>query len=122
MKNYIANEDGEWDTSKALIRRRLLECIDMGRRYRKSDNKAEQYEAFRLLGTAMHTMEDFPAHSNFCELSLISMGHQQVFTHVGDSVRIKAPNGNMVAPLVTGECLWCCWIRTDRPSRYIWRG
>jgi hypothetical protein len=103
MKNYIANEDGGWDTSKALIRRRLLECIDMGRRYRASQNKAEQYEAFRLLGTAMHTMEDFPAHSNFCELSLVSMGHHHVFTHVGDSVRIRAPNGNTVSPLVTGE-------------------
>jgi Heterokaryon incompatibility protein Het-C len=85
----------------------------MGRRYRKSQNKAEQYEAFRLLGTAMHTMEDFPAHSNFCELSLVSMGHQQVFTHVGDSVRIRAPNGNMVAPLVTGECLGSCVTPLD---------
>ena len=74
----------------------------MGRKYRASSNKAEQYEAFRLLGTAMHTMEDFPAHSNFCELSLVSQGHTQVFTHVGDQVRIRAPNGNMVAPLVTG--------------------
>lgn len=103
MKNYIANEDGTWDTSKALIRHRLLECIEMGRKYRTTGHKADQYEAFRLLGTAMHTMEDFTAHSNFCELTLVSMGHSQVFTHVGDSVRIRAPNGNMVAPLVTGE-------------------
>ncbi|KAG8757003.1 hypothetical protein FRC14_002488 [Serendipita sp. 396] len=102
MKNYIANEDGGWDTSKALVRKRLQECIQIGRRYRSTGNKAEQYEAFRLLGTALHTIEDFPAHSNFCELALVSMGHPQVFTHVGDNVRIRAPNGRVVAPLVTG--------------------
>lgn len=31
------------------------------------------------------------------------MGHAQVFTHVGDQVRINAPNGRRVAPLITGE-------------------
>lgn len=51
MKNYIANEDGHWDTSKGLIRRRLRECIELGRRYRANGNKKDQYEAFRLLGT-----------------------------------------------------------------------
>ena len=30
------------------------------------------------------------------------MGHTQVFSHVGDHVRIQAPNGKHVAPLVTG--------------------
>jgi len=48
-------------------------------------------------------MEDFPAHSNFCELALINMGHDEVFAHVGDHVRIRAPNGKNVPPLVTGE-------------------
>lgn len=52
----------------------------------------------------LHTLEDFAAHSNFCELALISMGHQNVFVHVGDQVRIKAQNGKWVAPLVTGKC------------------
>jgi hypothetical protein len=47
-------------------------------------------------------MEDFPAHSNFCELALIHLGYNQVFPHVGDQVRIRAPNGKTVAPLVTG--------------------
>ena len=32
----------------------------------------------------------------------MSMGHAEVFTHVGDGVRIQAPNGKMVAPVVTG--------------------
>lgn len=50
----------------------------------------------------LHTLEDFSAHSNFCELTLISMGHTEVFSHVGDYVRIQAPNGKQVAPLVTG--------------------
>jgi hypothetical protein len=51
----------------------------------------------------LHTLEDFSAHSNFCELTLVSMGYTDVFLHVGDSVRVRALNGKMVAPLVTGE-------------------
>jgi len=51
----------------------------------------------------MHTLEDFPAHSNFCEIALVSMGHRDVFTHVGDNVRVRAPNGKMVSPIVTGQ-------------------
>lgn len=50
----------------------------------------------------MHTLEDFSAHSNFCELALVALGHSNVFVHVGDYVRIQAPNGRWVAPLVTG--------------------
>ena len=33
----------------------------------------------------------------------MSMGHRDIFVHVGDGVRIRAPNGQMVAPLVTGQ-------------------
>jgi Heterokaryon incompatibility protein Het-C len=51
----------------------------------------------------LHTLEDFAAHSNFCELSLVSLGYTQVFTHVGDNARIRAPGGKWVAPLVTGK-------------------
>ena len=101
MKNYIANENGHWDTSKALVRRTFLRCIDLGRRGR-GGSKPELYESYRLLGQALHTLEDFPAHSNFCELALVSMGYQDVFVHVGDQVRIQASNGKWVAPLVTG--------------------
>ncbi|KAF9225961.1 Het-C-domain-containing protein [Gyrodon lividus] len=102
MKNYIANENGSWDTSKALVRRTLERCIHLGRQYRATNNKADQYEAFRLLGQALHTLEDFPAHSNFCELALVSQGYQQVFLHVGDGMRLRTPHGKSVAPLVTG--------------------
>jgi hypothetical protein len=102
MKNYIANESGTWDTSRALVRRLLEKCVHIGRQYRSNGRKEDEYEAFRLLGTLLHTLEDFPAHSNFCELALVSMGHRDVFVHVGDGVRVNAPGGKSVAPLVTG--------------------
>ncbi|CAK5262127.1 unnamed protein product [Mycena citricolor] len=102
MKNYIANENGHWDTSKALVRRTLDRCIHLGRQHRAQGRSEDEYEAYRLLGQLLHTLEDFPAHSNFCELSLVAMGHQEVFTQVGDQARIQAPNGHWVAPLVTG--------------------
>ncbi|KAE8236408.1 hypothetical protein A4X13_0g9163, partial [Tilletia indica] len=35
MKNYIANESGNWDTSSALVRRTLTKCIEMCRRARQ---------------------------------------------------------------------------------------
>jgi hypothetical protein len=50
----------------------------------------------------LHTLEDYPAHSNFVELALIRLGHTHVFTHVGDNVRIQSPDGRWVAPIVTG--------------------
>ncbi|KAI0051363.1 Het-C-domain-containing protein [Auriscalpium vulgare] len=102
MKNYIANENGNWDTSKALVRRTIEKCIHLGRQHRSQGRKEDEYEAYRLLGQALHTLEDFAAHSNFCELALVSLGHQNVFVHVGDSARVQAPNGKWVAPLVTG--------------------
>ncbi|KZT25751.1 Het-C-domain-containing protein [Neolentinus lepideus HHB14362 ss-1] len=102
MKNYIANENGSWDTSKALVRRTLEQCIHLGRQARAQGRKQDEYESYRLLGQALHTLEDFTAHSNFCELALVSLGHKNVFVHIGDNVRIQAPNGQWVAPLVTG--------------------
>ncbi|KAJ7740023.1 heterokaryon incompatibility protein HET-C [Mycena maculata] len=102
MKNYIANESGNWDTSKALVRRTLERCIHLGRQHRSQGRKEDEYEAYRLLGQSLHTLEDFSAHSNFCEIAMVSMGHPEVFTHVGDQVRIQAPNGKWVSPLVTG--------------------
>ncbi|KAJ7240833.1 heterokaryon incompatibility protein Het-C-domain-containing protein [Mycena haematopus] len=102
MKNYIANDSGHWDTSRALVRRTLERCIHLGRQHRAQGRKEDEYEAYRLLGQALHTLEDFSAHSNFCELALVSLGHHEVFLHVGDQVRIQAPNGQWVAPLVTG--------------------
>ncbi|KAK4049100.1 hypothetical protein OIO90_005570 [Microbotryomycetes sp. JL221] len=94
MKNYIANEQGTWDTSSRLVRERIHQCIDAGRR-------GDMYEAYRLLGCLMHTLEDFSAHSNWCELSLLRLGYKQVFCHVGDNCRIQSPAGPC-PPLVTG--------------------
>ncbi|KAF8068741.1 heterokaryon incompatibility protein HET-C [Lyophyllum atratum] len=102
MKNYIANEQGGWDTSKALVRRLLERCIHLGRQHRAQGQKGDEYEAYRLLGTLLHTLEDFTAHSNWCELALVMMGHREVFLHVGEQVRVQAPNGKWVAPIVTG--------------------
>lgn len=70
MKNYIANgkcdtprwysvltckylEYGPWDTSKALVRRTVERCIQIGRQFRSQGRKQDQYEAFRLLGQAV---------------------------------------------------------------------
>jgi hypothetical protein len=53
-------------------------------------------------------MEDFPAHSNYVELVLLKLGHQQVFCHVGSNVTVRSPSGHNVPPIVTGtfgKCL-----------------
>ncbi|EGF98696.1 uncharacterized protein MELLADRAFT_76041 [Melampsora larici-populina 98AG31] len=101
MKNYIANETGHWDTSAACIRRVLSKCIDIGRRAKNGGGEADYHEAYRLLGTALHTLEDLTAHSNWCELSLRRLGHTQVFCHVGDACIIDTPSGR-APPLITG--------------------
>jgi len=78
----------------------MAQCIEMGRRARNGSDD-QLYEAYRLLGTFLHTLEDLTAHSNWCELALQKMGHHQVFTHVGDHVKVRSLQGP-VAPLVTG--------------------
>ncbi|CEL53878.1 hypothetical protein RSOLAG1IB_06660 [Rhizoctonia solani AG-1 IB] len=100
MKNYIATEGESWDTSTAHIRRTLQACIERGRKANGLEN-SDMWEAFRLLGTALHTLEDLLAHSNWCELGLLKMGHSEVFCHVGDNVKVNSPNGS-VPPLITG--------------------
>jgi hypothetical protein len=80
----MATENRGWDTSTAHVRRVFRSCIDYGRRARGQEG-ADLWEAYRLLGTGLHTMEDLLAHSNWCELALRKMGHQSVFCHVGDS-------------------------------------
>ncbi|GAA6027320.1 hypothetical protein JCM8097_002590 [Rhodosporidiobolus ruineniae] len=102
MKNYIANEQGGWDTSSRLVRERIVQCIEFGRRARNGGGEKATYEAYRLLGTLLHTLEDFTAHSNWCELSLLRLGYSQVFAHVGDNVRVQSPAGPC-PPLVTGS-------------------
>ena len=45
--------------------------------------------------------EDFPAHSNFCELVLNELGYNDVFPQVGIQTNIGL-NGRNVYPLTTG--------------------
>lgn len=112
----MATENEGWDTSTAFIRRTLHACIEAGRRARGQPG-ADLYEAYRLLGTGLHTLEDLLAHSNWCEVALRKLGHEEVFCHVGDNGRlflfpnfpylteipvvINTPNGP-APPLVTG--------------------
>ena len=83
MKKYMATEGQGWDTSTACIRRNLEACIEHGRRARGRECD-DLWEAYRLLGTGLHTLEDLLAHSNWCEIALRKMGHSEVFCHVGD--------------------------------------
>lgn len=98
MKNYIANEQGGWATSTRYIRESLLAAIQTKRNAR---DDAQEYEALRLLGQALHTLEDLSAHSNWVELALIEMGNRDIFPHVGDQTAINL-GGKRIYPLVTG--------------------
>ncbi|KAM0235888.1 hypothetical protein ACHAP5_009581 [Fusarium lateritium] len=100
MKNYIANSGKGWDTSADYVARQLRECIKLGR---EGTPKAKK-EAFIHLGAALHTLEDFSAHSNFTELCLHELGEEEVFAFVGEACRVRTLGwrGRMVPPIVTG--------------------
>ena len=96
-----------------LLTHLLLRAADGG--------ESDKFEAYRELGTALHTLEDFLAHcrlrepvlpldwnmsdappaipANYLELALNKLGNREVFCHVGDNVRIRSPNGQNVPPL-----------------------
>lgn len=103
MKNYIANSGQGWATSADYVREQLQQCIELGRKGRKKNHKAAK-ESMIHLGAALHTLEDFAAHSNYTELCLQELGEDTVFTFVGDACLVKTPGlrGKKVAPLVTG--------------------
>ncbi|PSS00596.1 heterokaryon incompatibility protein Het-C-domain-containing protein [Coniella lustricola] len=106
MKNYIANESGGWATSAGYLRFSFARCIHFGRLYTNgsSSSKGKETdlcEALRCLGQALHCMEDFSAHSNYCELALRELGHRDVFAHCGTGSEINL-RGKRVFPLVTG--------------------
>lgn len=90
-------------TSAGLVRRVFRRSIELGRRYAYSNNQDDLHEALRLLGTGLHCLEDYAAHSNYTELSLIELGETDVFPHVGRNVMvdIKGARGP-VYPIVTG--------------------
>ncbi|KAJ6258995.1 LOW QUALITY PROTEIN: hypothetical protein Dda_5890 [Drechslerella dactyloides] len=105
MKNYIANERGGWATSAGYVKWSLDRSIHHGRLYTSGmsgqrGRKEDLCEALRCLGQALHTMEDFSAHSNYCELVLRELGFD-AFPHVGTSTQIYL-RGKQVYPIVTG--------------------
>ncbi|KAI9680944.1 MAG: hypothetical protein M1829_001024 [Trizodia sp. TS-e1964] len=103
LKNYIASEGQNITTSAGNVRDHISRCVEKGRQYARSGNKAELYEALRLLGTANHCLEDFSAHSNYTELALIEMGERQIFPHVGRQTQVRLPGLQYeVYPIVTG--------------------
>ena len=102
MKNYIANSGQGWATSADYVREQLSKSIEFGRV--KKDARALKESRIHL-GAALHTLEDFSAHSNFIELCLRELGEEQVFPFVGDACKVEIPRRwkhRKVAPLVTG--------------------
>lgn len=81
----------------------LSRSIDLGRRYSETKNKSDFYEALRLLGTGLHCLEDYAAHSNYTELTLIELGERDIFPHVGRRTQIELHGArDLVYPIVTG--------------------
>lgn len=105
MKNYIANEQGNWATSAGYLRFSIGRCVHYGRLYcHGSHGKGKEEdlcEALRCLGQSLHCMEDFSAHSNYCELALRELGYHEVFPHCGSNSQINL-RGKRVFPIVTG--------------------
>jgi len=64
MKVYTASEARGIDTSAGFVRNYFTKTIEFGRRFAQSGNDNDLFEALRLLGTSLHTLEDFAAHSN----------------------------------------------------------
>ncbi|KAF2751419.1 Het-C-domain-containing protein [Sporormia fimetaria CBS 119925] len=101
LKNYIASEDLGIVTSAGMVRDLLRRCIDLGRR--SGGRGADFHEALRLLGTALHCLEDYSAHSNYTELALIELGERNVFPHVGRHAQFNVAGARgPVYPIVTG--------------------
>lgn len=105
MKNYISNENGNWATSAAYLRYSFARSIHFGRLYTcgaQGKGKDENLcEALRCLGQGLHCMEDFGAHSNYCELALRELGYRNVFPHCGTQAEIHI-QGKKIYPIVTG--------------------
>jgi hypothetical protein len=106
MKNYIANDNGGWGTSTGYVRFSLNRSIHFGRLYtngagNSKGRESDLCEALRCLGQALHCMEDFGAHTNYCELALRELGFHDVFPHTGVATEMDI-RGRHIFPLVTG--------------------
>ena len=117
MKNYIANENGHWATSTGYIRYSFARSIHFGRLYThgsdRKGNDDDLCEALRCLGQALHCLEDFSAHSNYCELALRELGYRNVFPHCGTQSEIHV-RGKRIFPLTTGTVSKTC-VRPNWP-------
>ncbi|KAI8817208.1 heterokaryon incompatibility protein Het-C-domain-containing protein [Fimicolochytrium jonesii] len=82
LRNYMANEKGNWTTSSASIRKTLTRAIQGYRAGNETDG-------LRLLGQALHTLEDYSAHTNYVELTLAELGYRHVFPYIGELAPIK---------------------------------
>lgn len=115
MKNYIANEGQGYKTSAQYVRDTLTQSITILRKIealpendRVSEQNIDQAKfALRLLGAALHTFQDFFAHSNYIETLLIELGVKSSFPHVGERtmVEVSIPHGpqkKLIYPIVTG--------------------
>ena len=106
MKNYIANEGGDWATSTGFVKYSISRSIHFGRMYTSGGDggkgkESDLCEALRCLGQGLHTLEDFSAHTNYCELALREQGYRNVFPHVGIETQVDL-RGHHAFPLVTG--------------------
>ncbi|KAJ3165520.1 hypothetical protein HDU88_004007 [Geranomyces variabilis] len=82
LRNYMANDRGNWTTSTALMRKTITDSV---RAYRAGN----ETDALRLLGKVLHTLEDWPAHTNFVELALAELGYRHVFPYIGELAAVK---------------------------------
>jgi len=51
--------------------------------------------------TGLHCLEDFGAHTNYCELALRELGYREIFPHTGVNTELNI-RGRLIFPLVTG--------------------
>jgi hypothetical protein len=67
MKNYIGNEAllGPGMTTTGYVRTQLDEVISMGRTWMRHQSQSARDAFYRELGSMLHALEDFYAHSNF---------------------------------------------------------
>ncbi|EMD61369.1 hypothetical protein COCSADRAFT_201801 [Bipolaris sorokiniana ND90Pr] len=106
MKNYIANERGNWATSSGYVKYSFARAIHFGRLYThgpegQRGRDEDLAEALRCLGQGLHCLEDYGAHTNYTELVLRELGYNNVFPHTGVQTAINL-NGKHTYPLVTG--------------------
>ena len=100
MKVYIASENHGVDTSAGFVRKCFMRSIELGRKFAQSGDDKDLFEALRLLGTGLHTLEDYAAHSNYLELALREL-NVDAFPHVGANCQVNV-NGKQIWPVVTG--------------------